>query len=154
MARTSNRTTTTPKPEEEADIRQAAINSLTEVEEIDLSDAPREKAVEISDKFVFGEDFNTSDELRDLVVQELVLTENGSKDVVEAVDTDKSQRADTKEAKYGIPPSNLIRFVKSGLMIGTRIYSEGQVVEVTDSVYNQTDEDQVKSYGDVYFVKA
>lgn len=70
--------------------------------------------------------------------------DSDASNVVEAVPADDEEK----------PKGGRIRFVRGGLMVGGRIYAEGDETDAPDTLYSQTEKAQRESYGDVFFKKA
>lgn len=172
MARSTTTAAQNKAAKDEALIRREAVQLLSDVEDVDLSDTSSESAAEISDKFVFEEDFSTAEELRDLIVQEIALSDEkveDSTDEVENTESDEIENTESDEVEntesddVDTLPSDptptdvqgdyLVQMSLPGMMIGAKVRAQGEVVSVPEDVYNLSDEDQRSLFGKVFFEK-
>lgn len=156
MARSTTTAAQNKAAKDEALIRREAVQLLSDVEDVDLSDTSSESVAEISDKFVFEEDFSTAEELRDLIVQEIALSDEKVEDSTDEIENTESDDADTLPSDptpTDVQGDYLVQMSLPGMMIGAKVRAQGEVVSVPEDVYNLSDEDQRSLFGKVFFEK-
>lgn len=121
---------------------EGGLELLKEGGVVDLTEAEA-----IAPNFVEGEDFFSAEELRDLVIQEVKLNE--------AKESDTSQEpSKAKRQKVEDPNAYRVKVTRTGLMIGSKVFREGDLAIVSEEIYNLSDDEQRTKYGAVFFTKS